>query len=154
MTEASHSFGVSVSYFVSNPAANLIFIHFHLMIWDKGVGDPTLMYIKVIDQKGRVDSHFVFQAFCQPFSENFILRWNWVSELIFTRPLTGVESTSGNSVHLSVRPSSLLILFLFFQTLSSGESRNLSHGIQCPPSMSPMPAPTPQSTGPPMKWII
>ena len=54
MTEASHSFGVSVSYFVSNPAANLIFIHFHLMIWDKVVGDPTLMYIKVIDQKGRV----------------------------------------------------------------------------------------------------
>ena len=29
------------------------------------------------------------------------------------------------------------VTFLFLQTLSS---RNLSHGIQCPPSMSPMPA--------------
>ena len=58
------------------------------------------------------------------------------------------------SVCTFVCMSSLLILFLFFQTLSSGESRNLSHSIQCPPSMSPMPAPTPQSTGPPMKWII
>ena len=33
--------------------------------------------------------------------------------------------------------SSVTFLFLFLQTLSS---RNLSHGIQCPPSMSPMPA--------------
>ena len=33
--------------------------------------------------------------------------------------------------------SSVTFLFLFFQTLSS---RNLSHGFQCPPSMSPMPA--------------
>ena len=33
--------------------------------------------------------------------------------------------------------SSVTFLFLFFQTLSS---RNISHGIQCPPSMSPMPA--------------
>ena len=40
------------------------------------------------------------------------------------------------------------LFFSFIQTLSSGESRNLSHGIQCPPSMSPMP-PTPKSTGPP-----
>ena len=33
--------------------------------------------------------------------------------------------------------SSVTFLFLFFQTLSS---RNLSHGFQCSPSMSPMPA--------------
>merc|ERR1712218_332558 len=33
--------------------------------------------------------------------------------------------------------SSETFLFLFLQTLSS---RNLSHGIQCPPSMSPMTA--------------
>ena len=50
--------------------------------------------------------------------------------------------------------SSLFIHFLFFQTLSSGESRSLSHNIQCPQSMSPMPAPTPQSTGPSMNRII
>ena len=37
-------------------------------------------------------------------------------------------------VRLFVRPPSLLFLFLI-QTLCS---RNLSHGIQCPPSMSPM----------------
>ena len=49
-------------------------------------------------------------------------------------PLEGVESTSGNSVCLS----SLLMLFPFFQTLSSGESRNLSHGIQCHYGLRPI----------------
>ena len=49
--------------------------------------------------------------------------------------------------------SSLLILFL--QTLSSGESRNLSHGIQCPhPCLPCRLPPIPQSTGPPMNRII
>ena len=49
------------------------------------------------------------------------------------------------SVRLFVRPPSLLFLFLI-QTLCS---RNLSHGIQCPPSMSPMHASqlVPQWTG-------
>ena len=52
---------------------------------------------------------------------------------------------------LSICPSSLQILFLFLiQTLSSGESRNLSHGIQCPPPCLPCPPPSqlvPKLTG-------
>ena len=92
--------------------------------WTELVGTDEHVWIQIF-----VNFHDIFQEYksCYLIS-------------IFTRPFSGSESISGNSVYLSVCPSPLLILFLFFQTLSS---RNLSHGIQClpcpPVNWSPFP---------------
>ena len=50
--------------------------------------------------------------------------------------------------------SSLLILFLFFQTLKLRRVTQPLPRYPMSPSMSPMPPPTPQSTGPSMNRII
>ena len=66
------------------------------------------------------------------------VNWKWY---FYSTPQGSSLEVEILSISLSICLSSLLILFLFCQTLSSGESRNLSHGIRCPPSMSPMPPP-------------
>ena len=77
-------------------------------------------------------AHFKTEIIRKLYFKNNCEFWTQNSSSIFTCPYVCMCS-------------SVTFLFLFFQTLSS---RNISHGIQCPQSMSPMP------TSPPMNRII
>ena len=87
---------------------------------------------------------------------------------IFTRPLTGIESTSGNSVHLSVCLSICLSVITSTSFPFSSDSKltqpllvHISHATSPTVSNVPHPclpcqstSPPSQSTGPPMNRII